>query len=239
MNTSSPRHEFLEGVQSLIQAIMHFLTLTVFRVFFRLEISGQKEAWHEVIKARKDHKGIIFASNHLSELDAVLVRCCLPIEAIIFPMYYVGMTKEHYDQDKYGWRKYLYGGLAFKAMGAYPAYKGMHDYQASLINHIELLEQGKTVCIFPEGKISVETRKPTPARGGTTYMSVHTKTDIIPVRISGANEVGWKSIFTFTRPLVKVEYNKIISYQSLPEGVTDDENKYKLMSEKIMTAVRG
>ena len=108
MNTRSPRHKFIEGLQSLIQAIMHFLTLTVFRVFFRLEISGREEAWQEVLKARNNKKGIIFASNHLSELDAVLVRCCLPIEALVFPMYYVGMTREHYDQDKYGWGKYLY-----------------------------------------------------------------------------------------------------------------------------------
>jgi hypothetical protein len=66
----------------------------------------------------------------------------MPFIMPIMPMYYVSLTKEHYQNERFGWRKYFYGGIFFKILGAYPAYKGIRDFQASLINHIELLENG-------------------------------------------------------------------------------------------------
>src|SRR3989344_5971123 len=60
-------------------------------------------------------KGVIFATNHSSELDPILVPASLPFLSKFMPMFYVSRPREFYSTS--GWRWFLYGGLFFTLCG--------------------------------------------------------------------------------------------------------------------------
>lgn len=223
MSIGSQKHHNIEYIQIFLQFIIQVVVLAFLKIFFRLRIEGQKETVKKLKEYKLQEKGILFAPNHISEMDVLLVRFALPFLIPIMPMYYVSMTRDHYQDEKFGWRKYFYGGTFFKLLGAYSAYLGIRDYQASLINHIELLENGKAVCIFPEGKMGMETFKPGEAKGGIGFLSEYTHTDIIPVQLKGLRNINWFKVFTFQRPVMEVKYKEIISIEKLLENLKGEE----------------
>ena len=85
------------------------------KIFCFLEIKGSENI--ENVKGN-----MIIASNHISELDPVLIVSCLPFFSKHIPFYFVSLLKKEYTN---GWRKLLYGGNFFRLMGAYPAYLGL------------------------------------------------------------------------------------------------------------------
>lgn len=244
MSIGSQKNENIEKIQILLQFIVQCLALTLFRVFFTLEIRGHKKALETIKKYSSQEKGILFASNHISEWDAIMVRCALPFGVLLHPMYYVAMTREHYQDEKFGWRKYFYGGTFFKMLGAYPAYLGMRDYQASLVNHIELLEYGKSICIFPEGKISIDTFKPGEAKGGLGFLAEYTKTNIIPVTLEGFGHISWIKVFLGKRPKVSVIYHDVVTVDSVlniakENNIVSGIETNKFISEYVMHIIRS
>lgn len=223
MSIGSQKHHNIEYIQILLQFIIGVIVLSFIKIFFNLKIEGRKELVQKLKEYKKNEKGILFAPNHISEMDVLMVRFGLPFIISIMPMYYVSMTKDHYQIDKFGWRKYFYGGSFFKMLGAYPAYIGMRDYQASLINHIELLENGKAVCIFPEGKMGMETFKSGEVKGGVGFLSEHTHTDIVPVQLKGFRNINWYKVFTFNRPILEVKYKPVLLIEGLLNTLKSDE----------------
>lgn len=223
MSIGSQKHHNIEYIQIFLQFIIQVVVLAFLKIFFRLRIEGQKETVKKLKEYKLQEKGILFAPNHISEMDVLLVRFALPFLIPIMPMYYVSMTRDHYQDEKFGWRKYFYGGTFFKLLGAYSAYLGIRDYQASLINHIELLENGKAVCIFPEGKMGMETFKPGEAKGGIGFLAEYTHTDIIPVQLKGLRNINWFKVFTFQRPVMEVKYKEIIYIEKLLENLKGEE----------------
>lgn len=243
MQIGSHTHSHIEKFQMFIQGLVQLFIAVCFNLFFKVRVTGAQAALASVRDAKKKEKGMIFSSNHTSEWDAILVRCALPWGMFTHPMYYVAMTKEHYQYAKFGWRRYLYGGSFFKLLGAYPAYLGMRDYHASVVNHIELLENGKCVCIFPEGKISVNTAKPSEAKGGVAYLAEQTRTDIIPVQFIGLNQVTWGNILFFRRPTIEIKYKPMLHIdaliaQSMADGFPTGPELYKHIAAQVMEKVR-
>jgi 1-acyl-sn-glycerol-3-phosphate acyltransferase len=218
----SQKHHNIEYIQIFLQFVIQIVVLSFLKIFFKLKIQGREKVALKLKELRKEEKGVLFAPNHISELDVLLVRFALPFIIPIMPMYYVSMTRDHYQDGKFGWRKYFYGGSFFKILGAYSAYLGMRDYQASLINHIELLENGKAVCIFPEGKMGMETYKPGEAKGGVGFLAEYTKTDIIPVQLKGLQNINWFKVFTFQRPIIEVKYREIIDIENVLKTLNTD-----------------
>lgn len=243
MQIGSHTHAHIEKFQMFLQGLVQVFVVVFFNIFFSVKIIGSKQALSAVLEAQKKEKGVLFAANHTSEWDAILVRCALPWAMYTHPMYYVAMTKEHYQYAKFGWRRYFYGGTFFKMLGAYPAYLGMRDYHASLVNHIELLEHGKSVCIFPEGKISINTTHPSEAKGGIAFLAEQTKTDIIPVQFTGLRQVNWKNVLMLKRPTIEIVYKDTLSITALIKnahtaGITEGPELYKYIAGEVMEKVR-
>ncbi len=230
MSIGSQKHHNIEYIQIFLQFLIGIFVLSFIRVFFNLKISGKKELIEKLKEYKKNEKGIIFAPNHISEMDVLMVRFGLPFIIPIMPMYYVSMTKD-------------YGGSFFKLLGAYSAYLGVRDYHASLINHIELLENGKAVCIFPEGKMGMETFKPGEAKGGVGFLAEYTHTDIVPVQLKGFRDVNWFKAFTFQRPVLEVSYKSILSIDETlntlksDEKYADDVVRYKKIASITMDKI--
>ena len=244
MSIGSQRHQNIEYIQIAMQFIIGVAVLTILKIFFKFKVEGVENTVKKLKECKQYEKGILFAPNHISEYDVLIMRYALPIIMPLMPMYYASMTREHYQNEKFGWRQYFYGGSLFKVLGAYPVYVGMRDYQASLINHIELLENGKAICIFPEGKMGMETFKPGEAKGGIGFLAEYTKTDIIPVQLRGLRNINWfKVFFTFSRPTIEVKYKEFISIDKVLESLKNDENyiddiaRYKKIASHVMDKV--
>lgn len=167
----------------------------LFRVFTRLEINGV-----ENIKSLKP--GVIIAANHTSELDPILLTFIFPFRSKLLPLFFVSMKKGLYSNMSFI-KNLLYGGWFFKFWGAYPAILGAKNYELSLQNHILLLDDNRSVCIFPEGGRSKDgtIRE---AKGGVGYLSYRTNKPVVPVAIRGAINTSFWKFISFQR---KIEIN--------------------------------
>lgn len=244
MSIGSQKHHNIEYIQIFLQFIIGVVVLSILKIFFKFKVEGVENVVKKLKEYKDQERGILFAPNHVSEYDVLMMRYALPLIMPLMPMYYVSLTKEHYQNERFGWRKYFYGGSLFKILGAYPVYVGMRDYQASLINHIELLENGKAVCIFPEGKMGMETYRPGEAKAGIGFLAEYTNTDIIPVRLKGLRNINWfKVFFTFSRPVIEVIYKEIVYIDKVLESLKNDENykddivRYKKIANITMDKV--
>lgn len=145
-------------------------------------------------------KNVIFACNHTSEWDPILLATVL-IGTKFSPLYFVSKSKTKYLQS--GWRNNLYGGIFFKLMGAYPLQSASKNYNLALINHTNILNLGKSLCIYPEGYKNTSGTLDK-AKGGVGYLVGCTRTPVIPVSITGV--VGTKIgngnlVIKFGKPL--------------------------------------
>ncbi len=166
----------LKIIPIILQAAIYVTTLVIFKACFHFKVKGRENVLD--LPA-----GIIFAANHLSEWDGILVRVALPFFSAKFsPMYYVSRTRKFYNYS--GWRRLAYGGLIFRMLAAYPAYAGEKNYEISLRNFLEILKLRRNVCIFPEGRRSPDGRIG-PAHGGAAFLSWATGTPVVPVAIKG------------------------------------------------------
>lgn len=143
------RYVFPEFFQRLVWLPLRVLLIG----FCSLNING--------IENISNIKGnFIIASNHLSEMDPLLIVSILPFFSRKLPLIYVSRQKDLYSGANWPkWKQIAYGGTLFKIIGAYPSYKGLRNYKLALPYHLEVIKNGGNVAIFPYGGIvrSLET----------------------------------------------------------------------------------
>jgi 1-acyl-sn-glycerol-3-phosphate acyltransferase len=185
--------------------------------------------------------GLIFACNHTSELDPIFVPASMPFLSKFLPTFYVSRPSGNYSKS--GWRNFFYGGTIFKLWGAYPAYIGQKNYEFALQEHIKLLKNGGSICIYPEGGIS-DVGEKRPARGGAAYLSYKFNAPIIPVAIKGARKITLSHIL-MRQTKVTVTFGKAIFAEELFSFcngmpiVNDQRDDFKIASESIMEIIRN
>ncbi len=179
---------------------------------------------------------VIFACNHSSEIDPFIVPACLSFFSKFSPLFYPVREKEFYDQS--GWRKHLFGGRFINLWGGFPVYTGLRNYEKALVDHIKILKEGGSLCVFPEGGRTVNGCL-RPAKGGVAYLSDVAKCPIIPVAISGIFRttplsfiMGLRKIkVQFGKPIFPEELKiKVPAYDSKNNGFYRDRAQY-VMSE--------
>lgn len=215
----------------ILQKIIWIPTRIILKVFGRLKVIGLENLYS--LKG-----GAIFASNHSSELDPILLPASLPFFSRFSPIFYTSKSKEYYRNS--GWRQNFYGGFFFKIWGAHPVYSGLKDYEKALENHIELLKHNKSLFVFPEGRITRDGMIQ-PARGGIAYLSEISGKPIVPVRIEGIYNMRVgdffrrknKIIFKIGKPIEKRELEEIANTSD------DSENVYRIRAEYVMSRVKG
>ncbi len=180
-------HRFFLYSPLILQTAIWPIVRPLFLFFLHLKIHGLENLRLANTYGRKyllKKRGVIFAVNHSSELDAVLVPASLPFLSHLMPMFYTSREQQFYKKS--GWRQMLYGGLLFTLWGSHALHSGKRDYERSLQTHITILEKGRSVCIFPDGKRLPESEICSIAHGGIGYLAWKTGAPIVPVRISGA-----------------------------------------------------
>jgi len=185
----------------VLQAAIYLFSLAVFKLFCRIRYEGVEQllAFQAAQRAAGKTSALIFAPNHSSEWDGPLVRVGLPFFWRASPMYFVSQKKDFYDAS--GWRRYLYGGILFNLLGAYPVYSGHHDYAYSLQNFIALARRGDCICIFPEGRRTTDGQLG-PARGGVAFLAYATQTPVVPVAMKGLVKLSGADLFLRRRSVV-------------------------------------
>ena len=191
--------------------VLTFFLHTLVRFFLRVKFVGTENLTG--LKAP-----VIFASNHVTEIDVFFIPMALNYFSRFMPIFYVSREPKFYDNS--GWRSFAYGGLLFKLCGSYMVYSGKKDYAYSLQNHIELLKRKKSILIFPEGGRTL-TGDLKEGRGGVTYLAKTSNTPIIPVGISNLYGLTLKEFFSRKRR-VTVTFGKPIS----PEELFHDKDFY-------------
>jgi len=130
-----------------------------------------------------DHNAIV-ATNHITEIDPLLIIASLPFRSRLLPLIFVAREKRYYKTRWKGIRKLLYGGTIFRFIGGYEAYSGKKNYEKSLSNHLRELKRGGSVCIFPVGKLH-DNNAASEAKGGAAFLAAHTNLPIIPINMQG------------------------------------------------------
>jgi 1-acyl-sn-glycerol-3-phosphate acyltransferase len=198
----------------ILQKIIWIPTNIILRFFGRLEIKG--------LENLKEIKGnAILACNHGSELDPIIPPAALPFWSHFSPMFYTSRENKFYGGS--GWRRHFYGGNFFKAWGSYQVVVGLHDYEKSLANQIRIINDGGTMCYFPEGR-TTPNGMIQPAKGGVAYLAYITKVPIVPVRLEGMFHLSVKDFFLRKRKL-SITFGKPIYITSNDNTISTEECK--------------
>lgn len=149
----------------LLRALFHVFTVCIsyplFKIVYRVKIMGKEN----IPKGSK----YIFAANHVSMLDPVLVSY-----AIKKPIVYMA-KKELFEREKLGWW--------IKNLGAFLVNQQKPEI-ATFKTIKEVFKTTWSLGIFPQGGIR-ENKKIEDIQRGFAVIAQHSQADIIPVSISG------------------------------------------------------
>jgi 1-acyl-sn-glycerol-3-phosphate acyltransferase len=157
------------GASRVLYWIVRAVLQPAFHVYFRLSRYG--------IAHVPKQGPVIFASNHRSFLDALVLGTL-----VRRPVYYVA-KKEHFLHPV--------RGRVMSMLGAFPVDRGAGDTRA-MDTARAILERGDCVCIFPEGTRT----RPGPlgsAHRGVGRLALQTGAPVVPVAVIGTEAVrrGW------------------------------------------------
>lgn len=222
---------------ALVQAIIAQTSMLLFRIFAGARVEGH-EHLQEAEKYKSGGGRVIVASNHLSDLDVLLVRATFGwISSPLVPLRTVSLKPKHYKN--FGpFRRALYREGFFRFLGAFPAHLGTRDYATALRTHARFLENGETVYIFPEGGYATDGMVQE-GKGGIGYLALETGAAILPITVVG----DWKpKLFDFFLGSYKfrVRVGKIL----LPKEIAriakyKNAEGYKRVGKHVMDVIRN
>lgn len=169
---------------------------------YRMEIKGAENI--------PDSGAVIIASNHVSNLDPLLLGSVVP-RRLHF------MAKEElFKNPVLGW--------ICRTLGAFPVRRGASDRNA-IKKAFDILRDGKMLAIFPEGTRSKDgvLRQLAP---GTMLIAAKSDATLVPVAIKG--HANWRNPFPkitirFGKPIpIKPEHQTKEGMAKLTQRLSDD-----------------
>ncbi|MFH1684507.1 MAG: lysophospholipid acyltransferase family protein [Candidatus Margulisiibacteriota bacterium] len=161
--------------------------------------SGVKVTVSGIENIPKD-KALILASNHQGAADILIVLACLPIR------FRFAIKKELFKIPIFGWYLKKAGYFSIDRKMVLSAYRTVETI-------IEIIKEGESVLIFPEG-----TRTKTGELGkfkrGSLLAALKSGAPIIPIAISGSFNIMKKGSWLFNPCPVKFSIGKPISIRS-------------------------
>jgi len=152
-------------------------------LLFRLEIKGQDYV--------KDKRNVIVASNHMSNLDPIIV-------GVAFPRNLSFMAKEELFKNK------LFA-CVLRLLDVFPVKRGARDVGA-VKECIKRLKAGKSVALFPQG-----TRGSLKIHSGVGFIASKSGKEVIPARICGTDEALPRGAEFFRLKKVKIIFGEPLS----------------------------
>lgn len=178
-----------------------YIILTIYKVLFRIEVSGRGNL--------PEDGAILVCANHISLLDP--------------PMLEIAVRKHTHFMAKEELFKIPILAQLIRAYGAFPVKRGAGDRQA-LRKSLELLQEGKTLGIFPEGTRS-KTGEVQKGHTGVGMFALRTDAHVVPLAIIGPYRLFRK---------LKVVIGPPINMDDLKQAEKISSEEIRLASERIM-----
>lgn len=174
----------IKKVQLLTSAVVKLLA----RIFLRPVVTGSENLFYLLEMQKKENKGIIIISNHISAIDPFLIAPLMPwkVKQEIFPITLLGKNDLFSNALK---------DTVMRSLGCIPVYGYSNMKKA-----VECLSSCGIILIFPEGHASKtgELKKDT---GGIRKFAHFCDFIVQPARISGITlwREDWWKILTFQK----------------------------------------
>ncbi|MDR2880514.1 MAG: bifunctional acyl-ACP--phospholipid O-acyltransferase/long-chain-fatty-acid--ACP ligase [Azoarcus sp.] len=152
--------------KTIIRAVVRVLWRGLARLFFRVQVRGMDEA---LTAANGQHSRLLVIANHESFLDGILLWLFLPIKKPVFVIH----------------TEYVRRPLWRFCLNILTDYLSIDPGNPMAVKQIvRLLESGRPVVIFPEGRITL-TGALMKVYEGPAFVAVKTGATILPVRLDG------------------------------------------------------
>ncbi len=171
----------------MVYRISRALAWALFRTFFGFRVEG------------RDHEPrsgpVIVVSNHLSDLDPLVVGAALRRR--------VGYMAKHelFVNPLVRWW--------ITACGGFPVRRGEPDRRA-LRTALELLQRGGVLVMFPEGTRGLD-RTLRPPEPGTAMLAMRTRAAILPLAVLGTDEALPRDSHRLRRATIRVRIGEPIT----------------------------
>ncbi|MBN2094397.1 MAG: 1-acyl-sn-glycerol-3-phosphate acyltransferase [Candidatus Zambryskibacteria bacterium] len=203
------RYKCYYFIPLILQKIGYCLFWILFKIFVRLEIRGEKKL--------ADLKGpVILAANHTSELDVTAMPLLLPFFSHLNPIHFIMNEKKKFkNPNRFGLRSYIYCTSFLELLGGVPVVSGHKNYAIALSNHVALLRKNRTLCVFPEGRITGNGHTE-PAHGGLGYLLYSSRgAKVVPIAINTFYKMSWKEFWFLKRRKVTITVGEPLKAEDL------------------------
>jgi len=199
----------------MLYKFLRFVSLIVFFFLFHLKIKGRGNT--------KNIKGAILAVNHTSFIDPLFAGVAYP-----YPLYY--LARSSLFQNK------LFAALLYR-IHAIPVNRNTLNIR-TFRRIIELLHNGQTLLVFPEGTRSIDGRL-LPAESGIGLIALKAKAPIIPMYIKGAYKVmpRYRNFITLYKITVSIGQPVYLDTWFNKEHIGKAD--YKAVSDLVMSKIRS
>jgi len=223
------------GVPAILQGLVWVIVKTALVAFGRLQVEGEENLKVAEMQLRDIDGGVIFVMRHTSALDFIFPLVSILPLSRLSPMFYVAHGRSKYSKNTgLKWMRHIYSLPFFlESFGAYPYISGQKDYAKSLVNFKKLLLLGKSVCIFPQGKIVTSESGEEKVRGGIGYLIEATDSLIVPVSVTGLKDIN---LIRFLRRehKIKVSYGSVVRGKDLLDPSLVVPDRYQAAASESM-----
>jgi len=194
----------------LNQLIAKYFLRTVFPLFIKFKRGGFDNL--EMIE-----ESVIFAANHSSYLDSVVLPIFLPWR--LLPVR--SMTNRRFFKQP--------AGILIWLLGGFPIRRKQDDINKTLAKPLKLLKKKQHIVIFPAGKISVSGGVQKAYRG-VAHLAKERNVAVVPVVIQGTYKILKKMKIFGKRPVVRIYYGR-------PMYIKDTETQEEFAG-RVMDQIR-
>lgn len=190
----------------MLYTIFRVFITCIFKIVFNLKFEGTENL--------PDNGGIVYACNHRSNADPVLVSLKVKKRCTY-------MAKEELFKNPFF-------GTLIRFFGAFPVVRGKGD-MAVIDDSISKLRSGKNLVIFPEGTRSKD-GKVGRGKTGVALIAAKSNTDVIPVGVVYDGKLKFRKRIT-------VRYGKPISSNKLQISENPLPKELKQLKLTVMDAI--
>ncbi len=203
----------------VLRFLGHGLSFLIGKILVKLEVQG-------LDNLENLHAPVIVMPNHIGYLDAFVLFMALPFKIRKNLAFSAARDVLYEEYSKVAW-------LAELFFNSYPLPRlESESIRPGLESTGKLIDQGYSIVIFPEGKISLDGNLQR-LKLGAGLFAVEMDSEIVPVKIEGTREIApYGKLLPRRRGTVKVIFGKPLKFKrsdSYEEAKNQIENAMKVL----------